>query len=343
MMKMANSIIVRPDIRAENENSQSTLVELKAELALLNSYSTDTVYRLRYDTMEYDYISPSVERLLGYTQAEIQELNMRSLILETRIVSNALRPVTSFDQLEETRKHGSVNKWQADYLMSTKDGRRIWVSDISYPWFEKSEDGTGDIIGSIGSLRDITERVEAEAAAKDEIARMANTDMLTGLSSRHYFFTRLDDELKRIKRSHEDLSILLIDLDYFKNINNNYGQQLGDKVLQGVAEIIASCLRETDTGARSGGGEFGIILPETPASGAYWVAERIRSSVAKETFALGEENHLFGCTVSIGIASAFHDMNLDANSLYKIADQRLYIAKQTGRNQVSMDELVEMH
>ena len=319
--------------------SPTTLDELKDELALLTSYSTDTIYRLRYDTMQYDYISPSIERLLGYTQAEIKTMNIRSLILETRIVSNALKAVDSFDQLEETRKQGAVNKWQADYLMSTKDGRRIWVSDISYPWFDEKN----TIIGSIGSLRDITERVEAEAAAQEEIARMANTDLLTGLSSRHYFFARLDDELKRIKRSHDDLSVLLLDMDYFKNINNNYGQAVGDRVLRGVARIITSCLRETDTGARTGGGEFGIILPETPASGAYWVAERIRASVAKETFALGDENHLFGCTVSVGVASAHHDLNLDANALYKIADQRLYIAKHTGRNQVSMDELAEMH
>jgi diguanylate cyclase (GGDEF)-like protein/PAS domain S-box-containing protein len=317
----------------------SNVDELQDELALLTSYSTDTIYRLRYDTMQYDYVSPSVERLLGYSQIEIKAMNIRSLILETRIVGNALKPVASFNHLEEERKRGNVNKWQADYLMQAKDGSKIWVSDISYPWF----DDKGAIIGSVGSLRDITERVEAETLAKEEIARMANTDMLTGLASRRLFFIRLEDELKRIKRSHEDLSLMVIDLDYFKNINNNYGQQLGDKVLQGVARIIGGCLRETDTGARTGGGEFGVILPDTPASGAYWVAERIRSSVAKETFALGEENHLFGCTVSIGIASARFDEHLDANTLYKTADQRLYIAKHTGRNQVSMDELVEMH
>lgn len=320
-----------------------TLECLKDEIALLTSYSTDTIYRLRYDTMQYDYISPSVERLLGYTQAEIKGMNIRSLILETRIVSNALKPVDSFTHLEEARKSGHLNKWQADYLMLTKDNRKIWVSDISYPWFAESGEKKGTIIGSVGSLRDITERVEAETLAKEEMARMANTDMLTGLASRRLFFIRLEDELKRIKRNHEDLSVMLIDMDYFKNINNNYGQAVGDKVLQAVGRIITSCMRETDTAARVDGGEFAVILPETPASGAFWVAERIRANVAKETFALGEENHLFGCTVSIGIASAQFDQNLDANSLYKIADQRLYIAKHTGRNQVSMDELMEMH
>lgn len=331
------------DCQSTTEANPADIDAIKDEIALLTSYSTDTIYRLRYDKMQYDYISPSVERLLGYTQDEILQMNIRSLILETRIVSNAMKPLESFERLEDARKRGNVTKWQADYLMQTKDGRKIWVSDISYPWFSEEGDKKGTIIGSVGSLRDITERVQAEDIAKEEIARMANTDQLTGLASRRLFFIRLEDELKRIKRSHEDLSVLLIDMDYFKNINNNYGQTVGDKVLQAVARIITGCMRETDTAARVGGGEFGVILPETPASGAYWVAERIRSTVAKETFALGEENHLFGCTVSIGIASAQFDQHLDANTLYKIADQRLYIAKHTGRNQVSMDELVEMH
>jgi len=313
--------------KTQDTQAGATIDNLKDEIALLTSYSSDTIYRLRYDTMQYDYISPSVERLLGYSQDEIKQMSIRSLILETRIVSNALKPVDSFDHLEEARKSGHTNKWQADYLMLTKDNRKIWVSDISYPWFTESGDKNGTIIGSVGSLRDITERVEAETLAKEEIARMANTDMLTGLTSRRFFFMRLEDELKRIKRNHEDLSVLLIDMDYFKNINNNYGQQIGDKVLQAVARIITSCMRETDTAARVDGGSFAVILPETPASGAFWVAERIRTNVAKETFALGEENHLFGCTVSIGIASAQFDQNLDANTLYKIADKRLYIAK----------------
>ncbi len=319
--------------------SADTVEKLRSEIELLTSYSNDTIYRLRYDTMRYDYISPSVVRLLGFTPEELKAMNIRTLILETRIVSNALRSVDSFNALEEDRKRGNVSKWQADYLMRTKDGRKIWVSDISYPWFDDS----GAIIGSVGSLRDITDRVNAEASAKEEITRVVSTDQLTGLATRRVFFTKLEDELKRIKRSREDLSLLLIDMDHFKTINNNYGQEMGDRVLQVVAKIINSCLRETDLGARIGGEEFGAVLPETPANGAFWVGERIRSSVAKETFKIGENNQLFGCTVSIGIASARFDHNTDAEALYKTADQRLYIAKHTGRNQVSMDELVEMH
>ncbi|MGE0754632.1 MAG: diguanylate cyclase [Alphaproteobacteria bacterium] len=319
--------------------SPDTVEKLRAELELLTSYSNDTIYRLRYDTMRYDYISPSVVRLLGFTPPELETMNIRSLIIETRIVNNTLRPVESFAPLEENRKRGEVNKWQADYLMRTKDGRKIWVSDISYPWFDE----TGSIIGSVGSLRDITDRVMAEKAVQEELTRVQNTDALTGLGTRRLFFTKLEEELRRIRRSREDLSLLLIDMDHFKNINNNYGQEMGDTVLKAVARIIKSCLRETDVGARIGGEEFGAVLPETPANGAYWVGERIRTSVAKETFNIGEDNKLFGCTVSIGIASAKFDHNTDAEALYKTADQRLYIAKHTGRNQVSMDEIVEMH
>lgn len=330
-------------LRKAPQNAESYSPEvvglLRAELELITSYSTDTIYRLRYDTMQYDYISPSVVRLLGFTPDELKAMGIRSLILETRIVKNAMKPVVSFAPLEEDRKRGNVSKWQADYLMRTKRGEHIWVSDISYPWF----DDAGNIIGSIGSLRDITDRVEAEAAAKEEIARMATTDLLTGLSNRTVFFTKLEEELRRIKRSREDVSVLLINMDHFKNINNQFGQQHGDKVLSIVARLIQDCLRETDTGARIGGEEFAAILPDTSAKGAFWVAERIRSSVAKEIFYLGEPKHAAGCTVSIGVASARFDQNLEASALYKIADQRLYIAKHTGRNQVSMDEIVEMH
>jgi diguanylate cyclase (GGDEF)-like protein/PAS domain S-box-containing protein len=316
------------------------LEELRNEIELLTSYSTDAIYRLRYDAMQYDYISPSITRLLGYDPEELKQVGIRALILETRMVNNGLRSIVSFDPLEDARRRGQVNKWQADYLMRHKNGKKIWVSDISYPWF----DDNGTIIGSIGSLRDITDRVTAENEAKEEIARMTSTDQLTGFSTRAYFFTRLEEEMRRIKRNGEPLSVLLIDMDYFKNINKNYGHQMGDAVLQGVANITRSCLRETDLPARIGGGEFGVILPETPSSGAFWVAERIRSKVASATFKLGEENHLFGITVSIGIScSHADDAEMDANALYNMADQRLYIAKHTGRNQVSMDELAEIH
>lgn len=308
-----------------------TINELKSEVALLTSYSTDVIYRLRYDTMKYDYISPSVTKLLGYSCEEMQRINIRALIVETKIINEGMKTVDSFDRLENTRKKGEVSKWQADYLIKTKDGRRIWVSDVSYPWF----DDNGAIIGSVGSLRDISDRISAENKVKEELKRIANTDPLTGIANRRVFFEKAEDELKRIKRARGEFSMLLLDIDHFKKINDNYGHDVGDFILIEITKVIKNCLREIDIPARLGGEEFGIFLPETNGQGAFHVAERVRSTIAKHTFmADAKQNRPIGCTVSIGITTARFDEETDATRMYKMADTRLYIAKNSGRNQV---------
>jgi diguanylate cyclase (GGDEF)-like protein len=249
-----------------------------------------------------------------------------------------MKRVNDFSSLEERREQGEVNKWQADYLVQTKDGRQIWISDISYPWFDRR----GNVIGSVGSLRDISDRIHAEEQVKAELTRLANTDPLTGAANRRVFFERAEDEIKRNRRSRRSLSVLLIDIDHFKKINDSYGHDFGDHVIRETTKVIQTCLRETDLLARLGGEEFGVLLPDTPADGAFWVAERIRTAIAKHDFARDPKSPI-GCTVSIGVADAIQDEAEDATRIYKIADTRLYIAKNMGRNQVSMDEIVALH
>lgn len=314
------------------------IASLQDEIKFLTSYSSDTIYRLRYDTMTYDYISPAIVRLLGFTEDEVRRLNFRSLIMETRIVTSGMKKVDSFGELEKRRKAGDVNKWQADYLVRTRDGRQIWISDISYPWFDES----GRIIGSVGTLRDITERIGVENQVKEELAKIAHTDVLTDLANRREFFSRLDNEIKRINRTHSEVSIIIADIDHFKKINDAYGHAAGDQVLIELSAVIKSCLRETDLAARLGGEEFGILLPETPIEGAFWVAERIRLAIARHNFTSADKAPL-GCTVSLGVAAAVAGTDIDCTELYKMADTRLYIAKNTGRNQVSIDEIDIMH
>lgn len=309
----------------------TTIHELQDEVALLTSYSTDVIYRLRYDTMKYDYISPSVTKLLGYSPEEMKRLNIRSLIVETKIINEGMKTVDCFSRFEDNRKNGDVSKWQADYLMKTKDGKRIWVSDISFPWFDDS----GAIIGSVGSLRDISDRIAAENKAKEELQRIADTDPLTGIANRRVFFNKVEDEIKRVKRARSEFSILILDVDHFKKINDTYGHDVGDMILIELTQVIGHCLREIDTPARLGGEEFGIFLPETTAQGALQVAERVRAAIAKHTFLSKTQNKRpLGCTVSIGLASMRFDEDMDATRIYKMADTRLYIAKNSGRNQV---------
>ncbi len=317
----------------------ATLHELRDEIKLLATYSSDVVYRLRYDTMEYEYISASVERLLGYSAEEMKSTNIRKLILETRMVAEGMAQVKSFDRLESKRREGTVGNWQADYLIKTKGGKKIWVADISYPWF----DDKGAIIGSVGSLRDITDRVEAEEHARGEVIRLAHTDAMTGLANRRAFFDRLDDEMKRVRRTRGELSILRLAVDHFKKTHDSYGHDIGDAVLIRLTQIMLGHLRETDFPARLGGEEFGIILPDTPMEGALEVAERIRENIASHAFFGTSGKEPITCTVSIGISGMAFNEEIDITHLYKAADLRLYIAKHSGRNQVSLDELVQVH
>ena len=313
----------------------SPIGKLKAEIELLTCCAGEAVYRLRYDTMRYDYISPSITALLGYTVDELLQMNMRNLILETRIVSDGMRAVQSYQGLEENRKRGEVRKWQADYLMKTKDGKEVWVSDISNPWF----DDKGAIIGSIGTLRDISDRIAAEHKIREELLRLIGSDTLTGLANRQTFWSRLEDETRRIRRTHADLGLMLVEVDQFHKVTDTYGQDMGDAVLVGIAKIIVGALREIDVPARLGGEEFGVILPETTTEGAAKVANRIRDAVARHTFFAGSHNKPVGCTVSIGVAGTRFGQNTDAAYLYKIADTRLYIAKHSGENQISAEEM----
>ncbi len=313
--------------------------QLAEEINLLTSYSSDTVYRLSYDSMTYDYISPAIIRLLGFTPQEMKKINFRSLILETRMVSNGMKNISSFEELEKSRKQGNVSRWQADYLIRSKDGRKIWVTDISFPWFNEK----GIIIGSVGSLRDISVRVSAEAKVQEEMLRLVHTDPLTGIANRNTFFTAINSELKRFKRSRRHFAMLLIDIDHFKKVNDDFGYDAGDRILVEISRVMESCLRETDLVARLDGEEFGIFLPDTPEEGAYWVAERICREVSKHCFFVDNSVIPVHSTVSIGVSSTKDKASPTVADIYKQADTRLYIAKHTGRNQVSMDEIIHTH
>jgi diguanylate cyclase (GGDEF)-like protein/PAS domain S-box-containing protein len=307
--------------------------QLKDELDLLTQYSTDTVYRLDYETMRYSYISPNVEKLLGYSAVELAKISVRDLILETRLINDGITSVESYAGLELMRKHREVQKWQADYLMRTRDGRKIWVSDISYPWLDKK----GKLLGSVGSLRDITERMYAEQQMKEAVTELSPCDMLTGLATRGQCFQKLHDELKRSKRTRSEVALLLLNIDEFSRINQT-SNRFGDFVLQEVTRLMVSCLRETDLPSRISGDTFAVVLADTSPEGAFWVAERIRTTIAQHQFRAASDAPV-SCSVSIGVAHRAETNTDHAASLFALAEQRLLAAKQKGRNRVVHAEI----
>ena len=181
------------------------------------------------------------------------------------------------------------------------------------------------IVGRVWSFRDITERRQAET----RLAYMANYDSVTGLPNRHLLRERLDRAIKHEARSHRHLAIMFLDLDNFKSINDTLGHDVGDRVLQVVANRLLACLRESDTVARIGGDEFTVLVEDmTTMESIAALAQQIIDSLSLPFPLDGRE--MF-CTVSVGIA-IYPDDSESLDGLMKSADSAMYRAKEQGRN-----------
>jgi diguanylate cyclase (GGDEF)-like protein len=169
----------------------------------------------------------------------------------------------------------------------------------------------------------------ANAQLHSEIEKMATTDGLTGLFNHRVFQEKLTEELKRLNRFSETISLMLVDIDFFKRINDTYGHPVGDLVLKNVSKVVRQTIRDIDIPARYGGEEFAIILPGTDETAAENIAERLRKAVQEKSFTA--QGKTFNITVSIGIATAPTNAK-GKEELIDKADQALYFAKQNGRN-----------
>ena len=171
------------------------------------------------------------------------------------------------------------------------------------------------------------------ALLHEELERLSVTDRLTELYNHGYFHQRLDEEIGRASRFSHPLSLIMLDIDDFKEFNDTYGHPRGDAVLRRVADIIRENLREIDVAARYGGEEFVIVLPETDATGAHYVAERVRESVESSAFETSDGGGSVSKSVSVGIAT-FPVNAESATLLVDAADRAMYDAKHSGKNQV---------
>lgn len=163
-----------------------------------------------------------------------------------------------------------------------------------------------------------------------ETKRLSITDALTGLYNTRYFYKTLELEIARTNRYGNPFSLMLFDIDNFKLLNDNYGHQAGDGVLQELAQILKSISRETDTSVRYGGEEFIIVLPNTPEEETIFLADRIRKAVQEHNFIVSATEKV-NITLSGGIAS-YPKNAVDAKSLLNAADTALYAAKAAGKN-----------
>jgi diguanylate cyclase (GGDEF)-like protein len=184
---------------------------------------------------------------------------------------------------------------------------------------------------AIGAAVMIHRSWRRQQRATRELARQARTDGLTGLANRRRFFELAEAELARAERYRSKLSVLMIDIDHFKEVNDAYGHSTGDQVLRELGALCTGVLREVDTVGRVGGEEFAILLPETDLAAAREVAERLRAAVAAHRVQRPEGLPV-AITVSIGVAASEPGRNLD--TLMSRSDSALYEAKRSGRNRV---------
>ncbi len=169
--------------------------------------------------------------------------------------------------------------------------------------------------------------------ANEGLITFAFTDFLTGLKTRGYFEQQLELEIKRSERKKTHFALLMIDIDFFKQLNDTYGHHVGDQVLRDVSSILMKDMREVDTVARYGGEEFVIVLPETSGPGAMLVAQRLRRAVEQAKFFAGSPHATEHLTISIGVGVFDIDAQFKRD-LIEAADAALYEAKHRGRNQV---------
>lgn len=177
-----------------------------------------------------------------------------------------------------------------------------------------------------GVIQDITERKKVEK----ELKRLAQTDPLTGLANRRHFMQLAEHELLRSQRYGGELSILMLDIDHFKKINDNYGHHIGDLVIQSLSDICRNTLREIDIIGRIGGEEFAVVLPQTAAQPAFQVAERLREAITNAVF-FPEPDMPIRYTISIGVTTLNEQQN-NIQLLLRFADKALYDAKLNGCN-----------
>lgn len=280
-------------------------------------------WKIDWSTAKFAYIGPQIEPLLGWTAASwvsVQDWVARIHPEDRdRVVNYCV-----------TQSQAGTDH-EADYRALTKDGGYVWIRDVVH--VIRRDDGTVEAL--VGFMFDISERKKTEQQLillQQELEALSFKDGLTGVANRRMFDSVMTMEWAGAQRNQQPLSLIMLDIDYFKQYNDHYGHVQGDECLKKVAKVLDSATRSCDFFARFGGEEFVLVLPQTDATAAKRVAERCRKLVFEQQ--IPHEKSTIGqiLTISLGVGTVVPSAEYQPSMFIEGVDKRLYLAKQKGRN-----------
>lgn len=308
------------ELRAELARAKGEYDHLRQQIDMVVNSLGEGIYSIDLNG-DFTFVNQVAARLLGYEQKELVG-RPHELILKEPPEASAAEAPTGGSADSAQGGEVIVHNLNSDTFWK-RDGTSFPVEYVRTPVLEK-----GELVGTVVTFRDVTERKKLE----QNLQTLAVTDGLTGLHNRMYFTNKLDEEFQRASRYEAPLSLILMDIDYFKSVNDTYGHQAGDAYLKAISALIRSSIRRVDVAARYGGEELVVILPHTEARAAALLAERLRERVAAMEVHFG--GHAIRRTISVGVATCTPGSVKTMDEFLTAVDNALYAAKRAGRDRV---------
>jgi len=283
-------------------------------------------WKIDWRTMQFAYIGPQIEELLGWEPSSWVTVQDWA----ERMHPEDRQRVVDFCV---SQSQAGVDH-EADYRALSRDGSYVWIRDVVH--VVRSAEGSVEAL--VGFMFDISERKRTEdklLSLQKELQDLSFKDSLTGIANRRRFDALMADEWKAARRDQRPLSVLMIDIDFFKSYNDHYGHIQGDECLRRVAKALgAGALRPRDFLARYGGEEFVLVLPDTDHPGAERVAARCRQALLAEQIPHANSAVSPLVTVSIGVGTKIPRVDDPVLPFIEQVDRALYRAKEAGRDAV---------
>lgn len=311
---------------SQRKEMEDALRKSEDRYRLLAENAADAIWTMD-ENQNFTFVSPSFERLFGYTLEDLGPGLPECLLPEQSrklIMQHVAKRLRSLEEEEPDR-----SVYLIELEQYARDNTHLWIEATTTPIFDDND----QYRGVVGVSRDITARKRAEDAIKaseEKMRIMATTDDMTKLYNRRRFIELVQGEMDRSRRYASPFSLIMLDADKFKAVNDTYGHDVGDKVLQAIASTAKDTLRNVDILGRLGGEEFAAGLPETGLNEAMLAAERLRAAMENVAVAFGDGGRV-SFTVSLGVAE-LDGACKDVDALLKQADLALYAAKKKGRN-----------